>query len=310
MRPAVFVLFALGLAGCTRAPSSADTTRPVAIAPAAEPTDSPTEPDAAPKPKASSGAPFGEDRYGFAEASSVNGRIVVLRRFFSPLPPSFGHHGESSEPNNLTLFDTVSGTERILQDVIDIDPSRRWLLVLAKGLFLVDATTGVFEPLAEPDLSPDKNACLPPRVATFSERGARVGWVQQSKDALRVRDLGSGQEWSVAGVGRLWRGWPDDTGRGATLLELAAGSQGWPEQRTSCACRWCSRFAASYGFYGWSGPTFTITHVDEAGARVVMKSPPASEATSHGPTDAGCKLEAAETDPSGVERGPWRWVCP
>ena len=255
------------------------------------------------------GIAFGGERWGFVEASSSNGRLVVLRRFQGSEAPTFEQHGESSVPTDLAVFDTVLGTERAIQELIAIDAKRRWLLILAKGLMLGDSETGEFVQLPRADTQVDTNDCLPPRQASFSVDGSRAAWITESSRELRVRELASGQEWTVSGDSRVWRAFPDDTGRGATLLEVPAKSSGWPVQNTSCACRWCMRFAASFGFYGWSGPPFTIKHVDDAGNRTDVGEPPSSDAPSHGPTDARCELKPAGVEESRVERGPWRWQC-
>ena len=88
-----------------------------------------------------------------------------------------------------------------------------------------------------------------------------------------VVDLESGEQWSVAAQGSLWRGWPDNDGRGVSLIELQGDGQegtAWPQQKTSCACRWCGMFALSYGVYGWSGPEFELVHVDGEGERLSL----------------------------------------
>jgi len=249
---------------------------------------------------------FGGERWGFVEASTHTGRLVALRRFAGSERPSFGHHGESSAPSDLALFDTVEQTERPLVEVIDIDPERRWLLVLTPQLFLIDGNTGAWTAINGADTTEDNNRCLPPRVATFSELGKRAAWIEAGSQRLIVRDLAAGTEWPVAARGRLWRGWPDDDGRGATVFEVPGGSSEWPLQSTSCACRWCTRFAASYGFYGWGGPAFTMSHVDESGTRTRSKGSPSNPALSHGPADDRRELKAAASD-GGLQRGSWSW---
>ena len=252
---------------------------------------------------------FGGERWGFVEASSRDGRLVVLRRFTGAERPTFGHHGETDEEPVVTVFDRVSGQERDVDDIIDVDPTRRWLLLLDDGeVFLVDGSSGAWQPLGG-DVDSDRNACLPPRQAAFSAGGKRVAWVSSGDAALAVRDLDSGEEWSIPATGRLWRGWPLDDGRAAVLAELAQGTGGWPEQRTSCACRWCNRFALSFGTYGWSGPPFTFHQVDEQGARKTVAGPPEGGGDWHGTTDAGCAL-APSSEQDRLERGPWRWTCP
>jgi hypothetical protein len=204
------------------------------------------------------------------------------------------------------VFDRAAGTERVIDDLIDVEPGRRWFLVLEGGnVLLGDARTGAFVPLDKADKNGDQNRCLPPRQANFSADGKRVGWT--APDGFHVRDLKSNAEWVVKPKQRLWRGWPDDDGKGATLAEVPAGTTDWPSQNTSCACRWCGRFAMSYGMYGWSGPAFDIEHVAEDGSRK-KADPPEGKRHWHGPTEGGCKLEA-KSEERALEHGPWQWKC-
>lgn len=286
---------------------------------APEPTDTPTpptapveltkaDPDTTPAPGSVSEAPFGGTQWGFVQASSASGRVVVLRRFPGDEAPSFGHHGEPSVWPELVVVDLTTNTERVVDTFVDIDFARRWLMVLDdEQLWLVDGEQGSWEALPEVDMEPDQNRCLLPRQAAFSGQGARVGWVG-TDGTLHVRALGSGEQWRVATQGRLWRGWPDDEGRGAVLIEAPAQSSGWPLQNTSCACTWCGRFALSYGTYGWSGPSFEIVAVAADGTRTDGQ-PPELEYAVHGPTSSGCELKASEQDGESLERGPWRWQC-
>lgn len=252
--------------------------------------------------------PFGGTRWGFVEASSANGRFVVLRRFHGGARPSFGHHGETADQPEVTVFDRVTGDERTITEIIDIDATRRFLLLIASdALWLADAETGSLESLAGADMDPDGNACLAPRQASFSAKGTRVAWVTDNAGSLTVRDLATRAEWRIAAKQRIWRGWPADDSRGAVVLEVPAGTD-WPEQHTSCACRWCNRFAMSYGVYGWGGPSFTIERVAEDGSRA-PGDPPQGGGEWHGKTTTGCELKPQSED-SGLERGPWRWRCP
>ncbi|HWN66897.1 MAG TPA: hypothetical protein VNM90_04610 [Haliangium sp.] len=294
-------------------PASAPAAQPT---PAAQPAPTPAPPAPGPaqaQPQAPAAASprtesFGDKRWGFVEASSANGRFAVLRRFHGDARPSFGHHGESADQPEVTVFDRVTGQERTISEIIDIDATRRFLLLLADGaLWLADAETGNFESLAGTDMDPDGNACLSPRQATFSAKGKRVAWVTDKSGSLTVRDLATGATWRIAAKQRIWRGWPDDDGRGGVVLEVPAGT-GWPEQHTSCACRWCNRFALSYGVYGWGGPSFTIERVAEDGSRS-QGEPPEGEGVWHGKTTSGCELKPQSED-SGLERGPWQWRCP
>lgn len=281
------------------APSAPASAAPSAPASAAATTSKPTAP-AGPL----LGGSFGDKRYGFAEASSKNGRFVFLRRFQGAQKPTFGQHGESRTPTDLTLFDRVDGTERPIDDLLDVGDRRYFLVVEGGALRVLDADTGASIKLDGADMATDANACLPPRQGNFSSNGRRVAWVTSA--GLSVRDLDSGVTWVVKPNARLWRGWPDDTGKGATLAEVPAGGSDWPHQNTSCACRWCGRFAMSYGMYGWSGPSFTIEHVDDAGARA--KGDPPKSGPRHGPTqNPKCTLTPTAGD--ALEEGPWQWKC-
>src|SRR5205807_464107 len=87
----------LALPTCTPSPGQA----PTVSVPAAPPASSAAAPAAAPAPSPPSAGglrtdPFGGERWGFVEASSANGRLVVLRRFAGDAKPSFGQHGASS----------------------------------------------------------------------------------------------------------------------------------------------------------------------------------------------------------------------
>lgn len=313
MRIALLAALIALFAGCP----ATKTTEPVkpSPAPVAQPVNESAPPSSSPatavaEPGTLSTEAFGGERFGFVEGSSESGRIVVLRRFDGDSQPSFAHHGETSTPNQLTVFDRFTGKERGVDELIDLTVDRDHLLVLAdQQLWLIDGVTGAWAAFGDVGMDGDGNACLAPRQANFSAKGKRVAWASTDAKSLHVRDLGSGEEWSVAANGRLWRGWPEDEGRAAVMLEVAAGTTGWPTQRTSCACRWCNRFAASSGVYGWDGPAFTLERVAEDGSRS-PGTPPEGERSYTGPTESGCKLEARETETAGLEKGPWRWVCP
>lgn len=251
---------------------------------------------------------FGDSRWGFAEISSANGRLVVLRRFHGPDKPVFGLHGDVSVQPELTVFDRFSGEQHDLTEIIDIDTSRRWLLAISQDqLWLIDAENGKWESLAGADMESDGNACLPPRHGSFSAKGNKLAWIVDSGGSATVRELSTGREWSVSARGRLWRAWPDDEGDGITLGELDSSAQGFPRQDTSCACRWCGRFAKSYGFYGWSGPSWTFEHLADDGTRS-EGGPPNGEGSWHGKAESGCELRAAFVE-GNLEKGPWHWDC-
>ena len=297
-------------ASCTQATSDPPPVapRPFAVTPADTATGTSKRPSTPPT-KGTAGTPqFGEARWGFVEASSRDGRFALLRRFKGNSPPSFGAHGEASVASELTLFDRATGTQRSLDDVIDVAGRQYFLLVAGGTTLLLDSTTGSYVKVPA-DGDADENACMPPRQATFSARGKRVAWLERGSKSLRVRDLESGDEWSVSSKKRIWRGWPEDKGRDVTLAEVDVAAKGWPYRHTSCACRWCVRFARSYGFYRWTGPAFKIQRVATDGSRSDAK-PPSNDEPWHGKTDAGCSLVAADKTRHGLERGPWHWSCP
>jgi hypothetical protein len=252
---------------------------------------------------------FGGAVYGFVAASSTNGRYVFLYRFPDGEKPTFHQHGETDKPIELIAYDRFTGSHTKVDELISLS-SRRWFLVLAGGhVSLLDADAGSWEELDDIDMGADDNACLAPRHASFSANGKRVAWINASANGVHVRDLVGGDEWDVASSSPVWRAWPDDVGDAVVVLEVPKGSSGWPAQRTSCACRWCLQFAASYGVYGWDGPDFTVMRVSPDGTREDAE-PPEGEVEYEGGTDGGCTLEVAETDELGLSLGPWKWVCP
>jgi hypothetical protein len=252
---------------------------------------------------------FGGSVWGYVEASSGNGRIAVLRWFPGDQPPRFGHHGEASVDPTLTVFDLVSATQRPIEQIVDVNVSRSHLLVLADdGLWLIVAASGEWEQIADVDLESDSNGHVPPRQAAFSPNGERMAWIAASAYQLNIRELASGESWTVASEGRIWRAWPSDTDRGAVLYEVSKNVTGWPTQDTSCPCNWCQRFADSCS----SGPidpsTFEIIAVGEDGDRRPGEVPEYFY-DFVGPTGEGCTIHATEAAGERLERGPWRWKC-
>lgn len=256
----------------------------------------------------------GEAGWSFVYASSLSGRTVVLVEFGTQMP-TFGHHGEpfGAEPA-IRAWDSVTGSSSELVDLAAVSADRRHLLVEdAGGIWLVD-DAGSWRHLDDISAEGDGNRCLPPRQAAFSPDGSKVSWVNGDSTALTVEDLDTGAQWQVLAEGTLWRGWPDNGGQGATLLELQTGEAedasglSWPLQRTSCACRWCGMFAMSYGVYGWSGPEYEMVHVDGAGSR----GEPVEEdggGPMHGANAQGCTLQSASPIEEPLQHGPWTWAC-
>ncbi|HMR11669.1 MAG TPA: hypothetical protein PKA88_38070, partial [Polyangiaceae bacterium] len=270
---------------------------------------------AEPRPSASAAAPspeapvkstetFGGDRWGFVVAASANQRLAVLRRFVGSSKPQFAHHGETSARAEITLFDLHAHTERGIEDLIAVDPERRRFLVLTHAAFLVDSENGEWLSLDDGITEDDDNRCLPPRHAAFSPNGTRIGWITKQGHVITL-DLANGARHRFSGQGRLWRVWPDDDGS-VVLAEVDARENGWPSQRTSCACRWCNRFARSYGMYGWSGPGFHLARIHHGGQRTAVDSPPEAPQASR-PTPR-CTVEPKD-EQNGLQRGPWRFEC-
>lgn len=234
---------------------------------------------------------------------------MVLRRFDGDERPWFGRHGTSSKPSTLTLFDLASNSERPIDDIIAVEPLRRWMLVLEGGdVWLIDGTSGTWQALEGVDETSDRNICLAPRQATFSPTGKRLGWIRTGATTFTVRDLETQQAWSISATGRLWRAWPLDETHAAVLAEVADGTTEWPVQQTSCRCRWCGRFAMSSSIFGWAGPDFTFVQVDENGTRTSRSGPPELDGDWHGETESGCTLTPTSENAE-LERGPWRWRC-
>lgn len=299
---AVFILIALVLTTCSPGRSSTPRT--------AEPTVAVSAASASPVPARAERVrssrrdqSFGGERWGFVVALSHNGRMVVLRRFTGEARPEFGHHGETATPAEMTLHDLEADTDRRLDDLIAMDASGRRLLVLAGRAHVVDSESGAWRELPEGVQEGDDNHCLPPRHAAFSPRGNYLGWITTRGD-FAVLQFTSNRTARFRADGRLWRGWPDDDGT-AVLAEVGAKATEWPVQRTSCACRWCNRFARSYGMYGWSGNGFDLTRVSVSGKRTKVDAPPGDDGE---PTKSLCEATAASSE-AGLDRGPWRVTC-
>jgi hypothetical protein len=237
-------------------------------------------------------------------ASTRSGRIVLLRRF-GPSRPAFDAVGETDAAVTLSAFDTVSGTERRLVDLVDVPPDRRHLLVLVdEGLALL-GDDGAFERLEGVDLRDDGNRCIAPRAAAFAPGGQRIGWIAQGGRSLVVREVEGGPTWRVHGRAFLWRAFPDRQGRGATLLEME--DETFPRARSGCGCRWCARFGELPPFGGFANAAHLV-HVAEDGKR----SPgvvPRDGFRLHQPRPDGCALLAAAHRGEALERGPWQWRC-
>ncbi|MEZ4453135.1 MAG: hypothetical protein R3B09_26980 [Nannocystaceae bacterium] len=224
-------------------------------------------------------APFGGAKAGFTWWASADGRLVALYRFRGE--PRFGHHGEPiGDPPTLTIFDTVAGTADDVDEwIADDGAGRRAVVRVGKELRLLDGATGAQESLKplHPDLERDRNRCLSPREATFDPIDGRLIFLRRGPDRAVILDLEDRREVEVpAGPGRLWRVEPSARRGWLHMLEIPADSDGrsgiaFPTQETSCACRWCGRFAFSYSTWGWSGDEFKVALAGPKGARVDLE---------------------------------------
>ena len=224
-------------------------------------------------------ARFGAGRYGFVEWMSADARLVALRTFGRP--PRVSHHGESGLKAQLELVDTTTGQREQPDDIVAEDPRGRYIVVRAgKQMWLIDSETGKRDDLAArgADLESDENACLPPRHALFDATGTHVLFIRKGPDRLVQRDLQSGVETEIAaGPGRLWAAISDGPDERPLLIVVPKDSNGdskitLPRQRTTCACRWCGRFAMMSSSPGFEGDAFKFLVVDGA-RRVEVASP-------------------------------------
>ncbi|MBL9103037.1 MAG: hypothetical protein JNL82_18980 [Myxococcales bacterium] len=214
---------------------------------------------------------------GFVWWMGANARLVAIYWFSAA--PKFGHHGEPlGDPPTLTLFDTTTGAGEAIDELVASDPRGRWAVIArGKQLWLIDGETGQREELTArgADASGDANRCLEPRQAGFDALGGQLVYLRTGPDRAVIRQLADGSETEVAaGPGRLWRAYAVGAPGSALLFEVPGDSDGdgaveLPVQNTSCACRWCGRFALSHGFYGWSGDRFEFVMV-EGGRRTAL----------------------------------------
>lgn len=234
---------------------------------------------------------FGGAHSGFAQWLSSNGRLVLLRRFLhdhdsdGQVSPTFGQHGEPiGDQPTLALFDLTSGTNEVFDEIIATDPGGQFAVLRKEHhLWLFDASSGGRLDLTASGADPngDRNACLPPRQATFDPMGRTVIWLRQSPPGYVTRRLSDGHEVTVnhsQSSGLLWRAEPLALTGWVLLYEIAADTDGdgqisFPLQGTSCACRWCGRFAMSMSFFGWDGDEFRFVLVDPNGDRIQVEGP-------------------------------------
>lgn len=218
------------------------------------------------------------DHPGFGWWMTANGRFALVYRFVGG-PLQFGHHGEVRNATaELHWTDLSSESSERFDDLLTVGPLGRWV-ALRRGseLWLLGADGQRIELTREgADARDDQNRCLPRRQVGFDPSGRRIAWMARSPHRAVVRDLGSGRQCQVAaGPGILWRVFPEAIDGWTMLREIPADSDGdgrlsFPVQRTSCACRWCGRFARSHGFYGWGGDAVQSVMIAPDGSRIPL----------------------------------------
>ena len=221
---------------------------------------------------------------GYLLWSSQTGALAVMAIFEDTdgdgsVAPRFGQHGEPlGDRPHYEVFDTATGKRLGTYDEVLVwDEGKRFISLWREG---APTRVALFDALSMTQVSldltalgaltsfEDGNDCLAPRHMQITPRGGitllaaneralvrttfdAVAREQASVASERVELFsGSGSEriWRVEGVGGGWVSAlfvdRDTDGDGEITL---------PRQRTSCACRFCPRFAMSFGFYGWSG---------------------------------------------------------
>ncbi|MBI5610352.1 MAG: hypothetical protein HY902_15855 [Deltaproteobacteria bacterium] len=148
------------------------------------------------------------------------------------------------------------------------DPQGRWLTYRAQGQFhAVDGENGrsLLPAEARADVDDDGNSCLPPRGVVFGQAD-EMAWIDQARQQVVVRSLGTGVERRVQVGQRIWRFGLDASGSVWVRYLVDRDARGWPKMRTTCACKAgvMGRVSAC-GVYGWSGPAYATRWFDAAG---------------------------------------------
>lgn len=220
---------------------------------------------------------FGTAHPGFLVWLSRNGRFAVLYEFRidddkdGDVEAVFDDHhgvpvGDQPRP---WLFDLETGTERSIDDLMLTDPRGRYAVVRAGDrVELLDTRGGTSQDLIALGLDPaeDKNQCMPPRQLGFDPSGRQLVFIQRDGRSIVTWDLESNRrEVTRVAKGRLWRAEP--LGRAGWLRVDAVvedvnadGVLSLPVQRTTCACRYCLRFAAISSTFGWE-PTADLSRI-------------------------------------------------
>ncbi|MGF1467592.1 MAG: hypothetical protein ACFCGT_15815 [Sandaracinaceae bacterium] len=220
------------------------------------------------------GPALGGRSFGFVAWMDAAGRLALLYTFAER--PTFGHHGEprGAAPEHV-LIDLAGGGAIAVDDLVVAGPRGERVAILSEGRLRVVGSDGPDIDLTDLGADPrgDDNLCLARPQVAFDETGRRVSWIPPHRRSAVIRDLRTGVECEVPTDGAMvWRAMPLAVDGWTLLREVPEDSDGdgavtFPRQQTSCVCRWCGRFALSYGFYGWAGDAFRSVAVAPDGTR-------------------------------------------
>ncbi len=229
-------------------------------------------------------AAVGDGEQGFVWWLSSGGALAVIYVFedtdgSGAIELRFGHHGEPFGDQPVAyLVDLGRGTRTKIDQVVAMSPTGSHVATMAGGeLTIWDGATGEATSTSgwAMDLNGDGNACMSPRQLTFD--GVGGVWYQDAGSSSTVWRTLDGKEtkkhWLESGA-RPWRTEAVAPGWGAWLtIPVDTDGDGQltlPRQNTSCACLYCNRFAASMGFYGWSGDAFAFSLLPPGGAEPIQ----------------------------------------
>lgn len=222
--------------------------------------------------RTSASAEFGGEYPGQAYWLSEDGNLALIYQWREDtdgdgdISVRLGHHGDmiDDEPRPY-LVDTRSG-ETIRFDDFLATAAGRWI-ALREGtsVWLYDSRGGRRR-LGEQDgiAAPDANECLGPRALVLDDN--RIGVIPDEPTRFLIRSTEDDRvlrEVAVDRDKRIWRAQFTQHDDVLLLYVIPASADGrdltggLPVQRTSCATRLGTMFAASYSSWGWDGPGFT-----------------------------------------------------
>jgi hypothetical protein len=173
----------------------------------------------------------------------------------------------------------VGKDEYPVQALVDFDPLGRWLvLYIEDGLWLLDATTGKRQALADWDVDAQADASpfAPHRSLAFSSDGK---WLAYLKDeggqrAVVVRDLLTGQQHMIdPGSGHPWRLRFSPGAQQLILTVIASDTNGngkldWPVPAASQPPQWrCQSVPGHYDAWLYRGDKATVRTADVTSSR-------------------------------------------